>query len=130
MPDRYELQQMLQQADRKPDPEETGISELAKHADPSNPTKADQTTSADKAQRQRIEWVRLEDLVQRGGMRLGEKTALGQESGIRAARSGVKNAATNSGRRIAEASRRLPPLSAFGQRSPDTSASRTPPGLN
>ncbi|OJU41507.1 MAG: hypothetical protein BGN97_10065 [Microbacterium sp. 69-10] len=108
---------------RTPTPEaveDAEVSELARHADPSQATK---TVAAAKRKPGRgVEWVRPSDLMTRAGSHVAgrgidfqaelARRARGLTAdGARAAGRGARNA----GRALSERARRLPPASAFGR---------------
>ncbi len=128
--DPNDRRQALAAMNDRPDPAQSTQAEasmLAKLGDPSIAgTKSDaKAPSSQSRRRGSIEWVRASDLLARGGTRVADRGATGQENVVRRMRGGMASINPVSRRGIARASARsLPPVSAFGAPPPTQSTTR------
>jgi hypothetical protein len=122
MPEPQNRQQAATMSETEPQQQpQAEPSALARHGDPSlQRRKTDGRYVSPEAKRKGgIEWVRASDLLTRGGIRLGDKGATGQETTIRRLRKGMASINPVTRRGIARRSAgALPPPSAFGQTGP------------
>jgi hypothetical protein len=119
MPDPHNRQRAATVSETaQPPRQQAQPSALARHGDPSlqRPKTDGRYVSSEAKRKGGIEWVRASDLLTRGGIRLGDRGASGQENTIRRMRKGMASINPVTRRGIARRSAgALPPPSAFGQ---------------
>lgn len=102
----------------RPEPQE--VSELARHADPSQAAgkaSAQTTAEASKKAKRGVVWVRPSELMSMASARAAGRGIDFHAELARRARAPMGQAAATSRPAISERARRLPPVTAFGRRS-------------
>jgi hypothetical protein len=126
MSDPYDRQQAAAAMSDRPEPAaQAEASALARHGDPSLQRRKTDGAYVSPEDRRRggIEWVRASDLLTRGGIRVADRGAGGQENVVRRMRGGMASINPISRRGIARRSANsLPPPSAFGATPPSSPA--------
>ncbi len=114
-------------------PETEEVSELARHADPSRAAgEASAQTAAEASERVKrgVVWVRPSELMSMVSARAAGRGINFHAELARRARTPLGQAVATSRRTISERARRLPPVTAFGRRSPSPAgATRSGIGL-
>jgi len=119
MPDPYDRQQALAAMNDKPQAAQAAQAEasaLARLGDPSLPSTKSTEQTPQAARRRGIEWVRLSDLLTRGGISAANRGAVNQENVIRRMRTSANPVSRRGIARKSAPS--LPPVTAFGQTPP------------
>jgi hypothetical protein len=125
MSDPYDRQQAAAMSDRPEPAAQPEASALAHHGDPSLQRRKTDGAYVSPEDRRRggIEWVRASDVLTRGGIRVADRGAGGQESVVRRMRGGMASINPVSRRGIARRSANsLPPPSSFGATPPSSPA--------
>ena len=114
-------------------PESREVSELARHADPSQAagkTSAQTTADVSEKAKRGVVWVRSSELMSMASARAAGRGIDFHAELARRARAPMGQAVATSRRAISERARRLPPVTAFGRRSASpVSATRSGIGL-